>query len=239
LSDYADLGNAHAYFDGRVPSSSWRFAIDLARRSTPRLARSAVTETGYSSAANTPQGVPAEVQAKYLLVLIAEAWREDIPALYLYQLVDDRRDDKDWSKSLGLYDVDWQPKPAAHAIHHLTQTLASSANSSAALTTLEFTLGGQTAGVQSLPLRKSDGTLDLLIWREARLWDDQARRMIPAEPRSLRVSTSAHRAALVDTYTGERRELRNDTGHFEFVLTDRPVIIEFAPQSTKPRTLEK
>ena len=239
LSDYADLGNAHAYFDGRVPSSSWRFAIDLARRSTRRLARSAVTETGYSSAANTPQGVPAEVQAKYLLVLIAEAWREDIPALYLYQLVDDRRDDKDWSKSLGLYDVDWQPKPAAHAIHHLTQTLASSANSSAALTTLEFTLGGQTAGVQSLPLRKSDGTLDLLIWREARLWDDQARRMIPAEPRSLRVSTSTHRAALVDTYTGERRELRNDTGHFEFVLADRPVIIEFAPQSTKPRTLEK
>jgi hypothetical protein len=239
LSDYADLGNAHVYFDGRVPSSSWRFAIDLARRSTPRLPRSAVTETGYSSAASAPQGVPADVQAKYLLVLIAEAWRSQVPAIYLYQLVDDRRDEEDWSKSLGLYDVEWQPKPAAHAIHHLTRTLSSSSSSRITTPSFQYTVSGRSAGVQSLSLRKTDGTIDLLIWREARLWDDQARRLTPAERRRLSVSARAGHASLVDTFTGERRELRSDTGNFELVLDDRPVIVEFPPQSTKPRTLEK
>lgn len=239
LSDYADFGNAHVYFDGRVPSSSWRFAIDLARHSTPRLARSAVTETGYSSAAGTPQGVPAEVQAKYLLVLIAQAWLENIPAIYLYQLVDDRRDDGDWSKSLGLYDADWRPKPAAHAIHHLTQGLSSSANAPASPQLLSYALGGQSTGVQSLMLREADGTFDLLVWHEVRLWDDQARRMIPAEPRKLSVSAAASEAHLIDTFTGERRVLAGEMHTFHFVLEDRPVIVEFTPQSTKPRTLEK
>ena len=239
LSDFADLGNAHVYFDGRVPSSSWRFAIDLARRSTPRLTHSAVTETGYSSAAATPQGVPAEVQAKYLLVLIAEAWRENIPAIYLYQLVDDRRDDGDWSKSLGLYDASWQPKPAAHAIHFLTQALTSSLNAVASPGVLPYTITGQSADVKSVMLREADGTFDLLVWREVRLWDDQARRMIPAQSRRLNVTAAAAQARLIDTFTGERRDLPGESQSFPFVLEDRPVIIEFTPQSTKPRTLEK
>ncbi len=239
LSDYADLGNAHAYFEGRVPSSSWRFAIDLARRATPRLPHTAVTETGYSSAAGTPQGVPAEVQAKYLLVLIAEAWRENIPAIYLYQLVDDRHDDRDWSKSLGLYDADWQPKPAAHAIHHLTQGLTSNSIARASPTVLPYAIAGQSTGVRSLMLREADGTFDLLVWREARLWDDQARRMISAEPRILSVNAVAAQVIRIDTFTGERRELSSDTQTFQFLLEDRPVIIKFTPQSTKPRTREK
>lgn len=239
VSDYADLGNAHAYFDGRVPSASWRFAIDLARRSTPRLASSAVTETGYSSAAGTPQGVPADVQAKYLLVLIAEAWRENIPAIYLYQLVDDRRDNRDWSKSLGLYDADWQPKPAAHAIHHLTQALTSSSDTLASPPSLPYEIGGQSEGVASLMLRKADGVFGLLVWREVRLWDDSARRMISSEPRTLRVTAAAAQASRIDTFTGERRKLPGDSLAFEFLLEDRPVIIEFTPQSTKPFVREK
>jgi hypothetical protein len=239
LSDSADLGNAHVYFDGRVPSSSWRFAIDLAHRSTSRLTRTAVTETGYSSAAGTPQGLPAEIQAKYLLVLIAQAWRENIPALYLYQLVDDRRDERDWSKSLGLYDADWQPKPAAHAIHYLTQALAGSSGTRSSSLDLPYAIAGQSTGVQSLLLRKADGTFALLVWREARLWDDAARRILPTEPRLLSVTARAAQVHRLDTFTGERRELRSDSQTFEFVLEDRPVIIEFTAQSTKPRTLEK
>jgi hypothetical protein len=162
-----------------------------------------------------------------------------VPAIYLYQLVDDRRDEEDWSKSLGLYDVDWRPKPAAHAIHHLTRTLSSSSSSRITTPSFQYTVSGRSAGVQSLSLRKTDGTIDLLIWREARLWDDQARRLTPAERRRLSVSARAGHASLVDTFTGERRELRSDTGNFELVLDDRPVIVEFPSQSTKPRTLEK
>jgi len=36
LSDCADFGNAHVYFDTRPPGSSWRFARELARRATAR-----------------------------------------------------------------------------------------------------------------------------------------------------------------------------------------------------------
>src|SRR4029434_6358858 len=104
------------------------------------------------------RGVPAEVQAKYLLVLVAEAWRQQVPAIYLYQLVDDRHDDKDWSKSLGLYDADWQPKPAAHAPHQLTQALNNPSSKVSSTSSFNYAITGQAAGVQSLLLREKDGS---------------------------------------------------------------------------------
>ena len=239
VSDFSDLGNAHAYFDGRVPSSSWRFAIDLARRSTSKLAQSAVTETGYSSNPQTPQGVPSDVQAKYLLVLVCEAWRENTPATYLYQLVDDKRDAHDWSRSLGLYDVDWNPKPAAHAFHYLTQGLTSTFITRAAPRAFAYALSGESTDVQSLLLRKSDGNFALIVWREVKLWDEKARQTLVAESRLLSVTASAAHVASIDTFTGERRSLASSHGAYPFVLEDRPLILEFTPQSTQPISREK
>lgn len=237
LSDFADLGNAHVYFDGRPPWSSWRFAIDLARQSTPRRAATAITETGYSSAQSTPQGVPEEVQAKYLLMLVAEAWRERVPYLYLYQLVDDRIDDQDWSRSLGLYRHDWSPKPAAHALHHLTRALR--ADSTVGIAAPEFKLLRADPQTRALPLRRTDGSLALLVWREVAVWNERQRHNVGVAPHALALQTDAADATLVDTFSGARRQLARRAGGFEFEITDRPAVLILTPQSTYPRSREK
>jgi hypothetical protein len=232
LSDCADVGNAHIYFGTRPPRSSWQFARGLAKQATARKTTLAVTETGYSTAVDTGKGVPEDIQAKYLLVLAARALREDVPLTFFYQLVDDRQR-PDWSYFLGLYRHDWTPKPAAHAFRHFTQLLrgrqANGHSAAAGARTPKFTLGGDAQGVESLALRRDDGSLAILLWREVDLWDGAARRHVPAPPRSLTLTIAAEGVGLGDPLTGEIVPLRTvksaSNNSFTFDLVDRPLIV--------------
>ncbi len=231
VSDCADIGNAHIYFDQRPPSALWDFARNLARQATARRATMAVTETGYSTI-NGSKGVPEDVQAKYLLVLAARALQEKVPLTFFYQLVDDR-EERDWSYFLGFYRHDWTPRPAAHAFHHFTQALrgerndANSAGRAPALP--KFTLSGDADGVESLALRRDDGSIAILLWREVDLWDAAAQTRRVARQRRLSLTIDARGARLVDALTGEIASLRivkREASHssFNIDLVDRPVI---------------
>jgi hypothetical protein len=228
LSDCADVGNAHIYFGTRAPRSSWNFARDLSRQATARRTLVAVTETGYSTAVETGKGVSEDVQAKYLLVLAARALREDIPLTFFYQLVDDR-ERPDWSYFLGLYRYDWTPKPAAHAFHHFTRLLRGEKNDKRDAPTPKFSLGGDKDGVESLLLRRDDGSIALVLWREVELWDATARRALEPVPRKLTLTIDAPRAELADPLTGKVELLatvksaRDNT--YALSLSDRPVVV--------------
>jgi hypothetical protein len=234
LSDCADVGNAHIYFGTRPPRSSWRFARDLAKQATARKAPLAVTETGYSTAIDTGKGVPEDVQAKYLLVLAARTLREDVPFTFFYQLVDDR-ERPDWSYYLGLYRHDWTPKPAAHAFHHLTRLLRGEragegdGDGNRGARTTKFTLGGDAEGVESLVLRRDDGSIAILLWREVDLWDGTTRRHASPRPRPLTLTIAADGARLADPLTGDVAPLRTvkSASHnsFTFDLVDRPLVV--------------
>ncbi len=232
LSDCADFGNAHVYFDTRPPGSPWRFARELARRATARKTPLAVTETGYSTAVDSGKGVPEDVQAKYLLVLAARALRDEVPLTFFYQLVDDR-DRPDWSYFLGLYRLDWTPKPAAHAFHHFTRLLrgerAREGTADRGARTTKFTLGGDADGVETLALRRDDGSIAILLWREVDLWDATARRNKAPEPRPLTLTIAAGDARLADPLTGDVTQLRTvkSASHnsFTFDLVDRPLVV--------------
>lgn len=232
LSDCADVGNAHIYFGTRPPASSWRFARDLARQATARKTLLAVTETGYSTAVDTGKGVSEDVQAKYLLVLAASALREGVPLTFFYQLVDDR-DRADWSYFLGLYRHDWTPKPAAHAFHHFTRLLRGdrthAGSGDRGARPPELALAGDAAGVESLVLRRDDGTIAILLWREVDLWDAATRRQVSPRPRRLTLTIAADRAQLADPMTGAIESLRTvksaSRNSFTFDLVDRPLIV--------------
>jgi hypothetical protein len=238
ISQCADLGNAHIYFGDRPPWSSWDFAIDLARRSTPGLTRSAVTETGYSAAIATPHGIPEDIQTRYLLVLILEAWRQRIPATYLYQLVDDRLDEHDWSRSLGVYRNDWTPRPAAHALHALTGELASGSHEPRELAT-EPVIDNPAGELRTLTLARADGSCVLALWRRVALWDQNARRRNTIAPLTVQVRTPAPRAWLIDPSADERHALARQGDGFAIELADAPLLLEIAPHSTNPRSREK
>lgn len=227
LSECADLGNAHIYFGSKPPASSWRHARDLARRAAARRASIAVTETGYATI-DDDKGVPDDVQAKYLLFLAARALRDDLPLTFFYQLVDDR-DRADWSYRLGLYRHDWTPKPAAHAFHHFTHLLRGGQTRERAARVTSFTLGRDTQDVESLGLRRDDGALVVLLWREVNLWDSAARQTVRPPARRVSLTIAAESAALGDPVTGEITQLRAVKTGSDISLTidlvDRPLLV--------------
>jgi serralysin len=241
LSAYADMANVHIYFPkGRPPSSVWDGALALNRRSTPHLAQTVITETGYSTAVNSEHRVSEDIQAKYLLTLICHAWQQGIRQLFIYALVDDSTNYSDWTRGLGLYRYDWTPKPAAVAIHNWMLALKD-APARTGITrpgSLSYHLSSAQAGVATLLFQKSDATFVLLIWREQPLWDSDT--FAPLQPRSVRLSATFEghrtRVKLLDALTGRQQSRALLNGRIELDLTDAPLWLEIPPAPLTPTT---
>jgi len=226
LSDYADMGNAHVYFDTRRPAETLDFATRLARTATPRLEQLVITETGYASAGQRGKAVDETVQAKYLLTLIAETWKRESPATFIYQLADDRDDPRNWSYNLGLYRFDWRPKTAAEALHRFVRRIEEAAAAREGVD-----CGSQLttpARVSALWLRVPSGCL-LLLWPELSLWDDTANapRSIPARRLSLDPQPAPRHLSLYDAFDGSERTLETMPGGFAIEIADRPVLVRW------------
>jgi hypothetical protein len=226
LSDYADLGNAHVYFDTRPPAETLDFAMHLARNATPRLEQLVITETGYASAGQRGKAVDETVQAKYLLTLVAETWKRESPATFIYQLADDRHDTRNWSYNLGLYRFDWRPKMAADALHRFLRRIEeAAATREGAACGWRLTIP---AGVSALWLRVPSGCL-LVLWRELPIWDDIADtpRSIPPLHLSLDPRPVPHKLSLYDAFDGSERTPEITPVGFTMELADRPVLVRW------------
>jgi hypothetical protein len=224
LSDYADMGNAHVYFDTRPPRSTWTFATGLARLATPRREGMVVTETGYASAGQRGKAVDETVQAKYLLALVAESWRRGPSSTFLYQLVDDRDDRSNWSYNLGLYRFDWQAKPAAHALQRLLgKVRAAMHDQDGVACSSHVTLPAE---VSALWLKVSHGCV-LLLWRDLALWN--AATDAPLSTTALRLlldpAPATARTTLFDAFEGSERVVAAVAGELPIELGDRPLML--------------
>jgi len=237
LSGFADQGNAHIYFPkGAPPSAIWDKAYLGARASTLRLPAAVVTETGYTTAKNSPHGVDEATQAKYILTLIAEVWSKKVPRTFIYELVNDSTDESNWTGGLGLYRYDWTAKPAATAIHNLTSRLlpgAVSAMTAAARSeqpNVEFALSATKNGVGSMSIAKSGGAIAVLIWREQSLWDGSAKRELATDEAQVSLMPAvagSSQATVYDPLTNKAASVTQKSGTFSFQLTDHPLLVEF------------
>jgi hypothetical protein len=240
LSSYADEGNAHIYFpQGGAPSSVWEKAYLAARAPTLKLPAAVVTETGYTTAKNSPHGVDEATQAKYMLTLIAEVWSKKIPRTFIYQLVNDSTDESNWTGGLGLYRYDWTAKPAATAVHNLTSRLlpggagamtAAAAAAAAEPASVQFGLSATKNGVGSISIQKPGGAITVLVWREQQLWDGTAKRELAtddAQVSLLPAVVGSSQATVYDPLTNQTTSVTQKNGTFSFQLTDHPLLVEF------------
>jgi hypothetical protein len=233
LSSLADAGNAHIYFgNGAPPNAVWDGAYALARRSTPRLPQAVVTETGYTTSTKHPQGVDEQVQAKYTLTLVAEAWAKSVPRIFFYQLADDTAEDSDWTRKLGLYRFDWSKKPVADALHNLTSTLLAGSGTTGTNTgqtaTLNYGVSPSGDGTQSLLVRQGNGALGLILWKERKIWDGNTRKASAAEPTrtTLTLGGNYSTVEVVDPLDNSKQTVRANGGRLELDLGDHPLIVE-------------
>lgn len=238
LSAAADYANAHPYY--RSGQQSWgyslkdpRYTLDgyIAAAQWTAPARPAViTETGSTTALQSPIGVDEAVQAKQILNSLMSAARRKAAAVYIYELADSHDNGPDDPEShYGLFRYDWTPKPAAHALHNLTRILRAPHGPTADQPPPAYTLTGLPVHGASLLFRKDDGSYDIVVWAEPDIWDEAQRRPIQAPSAAVQVSfgRSYRQIALYDPLVSDQPLQRfGPVSAVTVHLTDHPLIIE-------------
>ncbi|SPP97575.1 RHS repeat protein [Bradyrhizobium vignae] len=241
MSGSVDYANAHAYVSTSLtPSSS--IAATLSAVSTAAPGKPVViTETGYTTQANTQYlGVDETVQAKSILNTLVDAYKAGVSATYLYEMFD--RDSSaanaDPEANFGLFNSDGTPKLAATAIHNLTTILADDGKGGLQPTDpLNYTLSNMPASGNSMVLGKSNGAYELVVWAEPKLWNDATDTEISNPTQTVTVNLGAvhHTVKVYDTLTGTTAIASyTDVSTITVPVSDHPLVIEIDAPATTP-----
>lgn len=227
VSQYSDYNSTHIYFGGRNPETggwggpdwlnnyygSIDYNLDLEQIIGPGH-QSIATETGYLTTAGTvhPGQVPEWVAGTYAPRLVLEFFKHGIKRTYFYELVDDPNTT---NTGYGLLRYDLSPKPAFTAISNLL-TLLRDVNTPFTPGSLQYTLTGNTSGVETMLIQKSNGTFWLAIWLNGCIYDVNALQATPRNPQQVTLTVPDGRLA---TYIASFASNGHTTGTFPYRST--------------------
>ncbi|MBR0926544.1 RHS repeat protein [Bradyrhizobium diazoefficiens] len=247
MSGSVDYANAHAYVSTSLTNGSSISATLSAVMTAAPGKPVVITETGYTTQANTQYlGVNETVQAKSILNTLVDAYKAGVSATYLYEMFD--RDSSAGNTNpeanFGLFNSDGTPKLAATAIHNLTTILADDGKGSLQPTDpLNYTLSNMPATGNSMVLGKSNGAYELVVWAEPKLWNDSTDSEVSNTAQTVTVNLGGvhHSVKVYDTLTGTTAIASyTDVSSITIPVSDHPLIIEIdAPPatSTPPDTM--
>ncbi|KYG21626.1 hypothetical protein SE92_16290 [Bradyrhizobium sp. AT1] len=240
MSGSVDYANAHAYVSTSLTTGSSISATLSAVMAAAPGKPVVITETGYTTQANTQYlGVNETVQAKSILNTLVDAYKAGVSATYLYELFD--RDSSAGNTNpeanFGLFNSDGSPKLAATAIHNLTTVLADDGKGGLQPTDpLNYTLSNMPATGNSMVLGKSNGAYELVVWAEPKLWNDSTDTEVSNTAQTVSVNLGAvhHSVKVYDTLTGTTAIASyTDVSTITIPVSDHPLIIEIdAPPAT-------
>ncbi|MBY3378552.1 calcium-binding protein [Rhizobium laguerreae] len=239
-SDYTTI---HTYAkDGDQPFS-WLSRESGVQRAADPGKPLAITETGYhtSLTADTNggwEGVSEATQAKLLLNTLMDGAALGSKQTFIYELLDAYSDPQgtNQEKHFGLFHLDYSAKPAATAIHNLTEILADdgAAKASFSAGTLNYSIDGMPSSARSLLTEKSDGSYQIIIWNEPDIWNQSSDTAIQAAATAVKVNlgSSFGSVKVFDPVTGTTaiKSLSN-VSSLTLDVVDHPLIIEVAGSS--------
>lgn len=246
MSASVDYANAHAYVSTDLTAASsiaaTLSAVEAAAPGKPVV----ITETGYTTQANTQYlGVDETVQAKSILNTLVDAYKDGVSSTYLYEMFDRNSSTSDTNPEdkFGLFHSDGTPKLAATAIHNLTTILADDGTGGLQPTNpLNYTLSNMPTSGNSMVLGKSNGAYELVLWAEPKLWDDATDTEIsnPTQTVTVNLGGVHHSVKVYDTMTGTTAIASyTDVSSITIPLSDHPLIVEIdAPASSAPPASE-
>ena len=176
LGAYSDYANAHAYTASSGLSDKVMEASMARAAAASKGDKVVITETGYTTlASDSGLGVNESAQAKLTVNSLLTAFENGSSQTFLYELFDSslNPDGPEKEFHFGLFNADGTPKLAATAVHNLTSLLSyvDAGTGTAASAATAYSLGGMPADGHSLTLTKSNGAYDILLWRDANLWN--------------------------------------------------------------------
>ncbi len=236
-SDYTTI---HTYAkDGDQPFT-WLSRESAVQRAADPGKPLAITETGYhtSLSADTNggwEGVSEATQAKLLLNTLMDGAALGSKNTFIYELLDAYSDPQgtNQEKHFGLFHLDYSAKPAATAIHNLTEILADdgATKSSFSAGTLNYSIDGLPSSARSLLTEKSDGSYQIILWNEPDIWNQSSDTAIQvaATPVKVNLGASFGSVKVFDPVTGTTaiKSLSN-VSSLTLDVVDHPLIIEVA-----------
>ncbi len=201
-----------------------------------------VKEAGLPSA---PGGLPAlglpdyPSQAKMLPgtifdAIVLGASHEDI-----YELVDEAQDPTN-SQTIyhwGLFDFNWNPKPAGMVMRNILTRLQDSASNATTFTPRAMNVSVRTfplssPGVQpsgaTLTTQKANGTFNIFVWYEPLIWNQQTDSPAPvAAPlaQTMYLSATCNTTSVYDPYTDTTVAGPSNASAIPFSLPDHPIMV--------------
>ena len=246
LAAYTDYANVHSYY--QAGQQSWGYSLSDTKYTLQGYINSGqwsapgrptvITETGSTTSPGSAIGVSEEVQAKQILNSLMAAAKHNISATYIYELVEAHNaGPNDIESHYGLYRYDWTPKPAAHAIHNLTEILTTSSESAVGTAAPAYTVSGLPVTGSSLLFQEDNGSYDIVLWAEPDIWDQAAHKAITAPTSTVTVSLGATYAK-VSVYeplvSDKPLQTLYNVSKITTSVTDHPVIIEVSGAQGSP-----
>lgn len=233
--DNAMVSNVHLY-PGKGNQPRPLLATAMATQLQNHPGRDVViTEAGYLTGPGTSQweGVDQTTQAKLTLNLLADAAKLGFKSTYLYQLLDAYPDPAGTGidRHMGLFDIAYQPKQAATAIHNLTSILTDPMPESSQFQPqdLLYTLANIPVGTSSLLLQKSSGVHDLVLWAEPDIWDEKTHKPIAAAVTDMLVDFGVQHmnVQLFDPLVSDKPiAAYSDVTSVRIGMSDHPLIVQ-------------
>ncbi|MBY5811138.1 calcium-binding protein [Rhizobium leguminosarum] len=246
-SDYTTI---HTYAkDGDQPYSWLSREADVQRAADPGKPL-AITETGYHTSLTADsnggwEGVSEATQAKLLLNTLMDGAALGSKNTFIYELLDAYSDPQgaNQEKHFGLFHLDYSAKPAATAIHNLTEILQDDGATRASFSagTVNYSIDGLPSSARSLLTEKSNGSYQIIIWNEPDIWNQSSDTAIQAAATAVKVNLGASFGSVkvFDPLTGTTaiKSLSN-VSSLTLDVVDHPLIIEIAASgaSTPPAT---
>jgi len=167
---HSDYANIHPYpNNGDEPNALIKDDYNYAYGTTTPGA-TVITEDGYDTDPNDPNGVSQISQARGDTDMLLDGYANGASQTFLYELVDEFSDTGNTNSQdhFGLFNNDNSAKPVATAIHDLTTILADSGATAATFAPgkLDWSSTDLPATANTLLMEKSNGAYDLAVWNE-------------------------------------------------------------------------
>ena len=145
-----------------------------------------VTETGYHNSTKDDSGMSEKASGKYLPRLLLENFNRNIKRTYLYEFADVKPDptQSDKENHYGLLRNDGSRKPAYQTIRNLI-TLLKEPKANFRPGRLDYKLSGDMNEVHRTLLQKSDRSFYLVVWQDAKSWDNKNKKDVAIADRKL------------------------------------------------------
>ncbi len=192
-------------------------------------------------------------KASYLPRHFAEYWNEGIERTFIYDFVNDFKDEATNAEaSFGIVRHDSTPKPAYERLKALTHLLGEAKWDTAqkqwkkpqfAPRSLDFDVIGAPDDVHHTLLQKSDGDFYLMLWREVSSYDTKTQKPIAVEPArvQLRFGNKIRSAELLNLRTTLETRARHQQWQAPRNITldvpDELVILRISPVAIKAREI--